>query len=88
MPSEQSRLARIESANENYTAPWTSIEQYPAENWLLPKPLVLEITDVFSYNFLVNEYATSFKVKIQFDHIRSENNSAKLPLKYFEFSEK
>ena len=38
--------------------------------------------------FLVNDYATSFKVKIQFDHFRSENNSAKLSLKYLEFSEK
>ena len=42
----------------------------------------------FSYNFLVNDYVTSFKVNIQFDHFRSENNSEKLSLKYFEFSKK
>ena len=29
------------------------------------------ITGMFSYKFLVYEYATSFKVKIQFDHFRS-----------------
>ena len=45
-------------------------------------------TAVFSYTFLGNDYATSFKVKIQFDHFWSENNSAKLPFKYFKFSEK
>ena len=28
-------------------------------------------TAVFSYTFLVNDYATSFKVKIQFDHFWS-----------------
>ena len=30
------------------------------------------------YKFLINDFATSFKVKIQFDHFRSQNNSAKL----------
>ena len=30
---------------------------------------------------LINDFATSFKVKIQFDHFRSQNNSAKISLK-------
>ena len=38
-------------------------------------------TAVFSHKFLINDFATSFKVKIQFDHFRSQNNSAKLALK-------
>ena len=33
--------------------------------------VVSVITAVFSYTFLVNDHATSFKVKIQFDHFRS-----------------
>ena len=30
-----------------------------------------QVTTMFSYKFLVTDYATSFKVKIQFDHFRS-----------------
>ena len=31
----------------------------------------MDNTAVFSYRFLINNYATSFKVNIQFDHFRS-----------------
>ena len=41
----------------------------------------LVITVVFSYKFLITDFATSFKVNIQFDHFRSQNNSEKLSLK-------
>ena len=34
VPAKQPRLARIESANENYTAAWTSIYMKPAKQLL------------------------------------------------------
>ena len=51
------------------------IEEEEKINILLKEVLVClevsHVTAVFSYKFLVNDYATSFKLKIQFDHFWS-----------------
>ena len=39
-------------------------------DWMFPVEKRLSDTAVFSYKFLVNYYARSFKVDIQFDHFR------------------
>ena len=53
----------------------------------IKKFTVIFVTAVFSFKNLVNDYATSIKVKIQLHHFRSLNNPAKLSLKYFKYSE-